>query len=120
MKSLAYWKQSIGVALLVMVSGYWTRMYAEKLQRWRSIHYEAMTRGGFTATEWLWMNFREPPELHEYTYLGEDFRERERIKRMTKRWVDRLQAMPLLQRQALLAALAQVDNGVGLYRQRWR
>jgi len=23
MKSLAYWKQSIGVALLVMVSGYW-------------------------------------------------------------------------------------------------
>ena len=33
------------------------------------------------------------------------------------RWVNRLQAMPLLQRQALQAALAQVDNGVGLYRQ---
>jgi hypothetical protein len=49
--------------------------------------------------------------------LGKDFRERERIKRMTARWVNRLQTMPILQRQALQAALAQVDNGVGLYRQ---
>jgi hypothetical protein len=96
----------------VMVSGYWTRMYAEKLQRWRSIHYEAMTRGGFTVTEWLWMNFREPSELHEYTYLGEDFRERERIKRLIVRWVTRLERMQPVQRHALQTALAQVEGQV--------
>ena len=56
----------------------------------------------------------------DYRYLGKDFRERERLKRMKARWVKRLEKMPLLQRQALLAALAQVDNGVGPHRQGWR
>jgi hypothetical protein len=77
------------------------------------------TRGG-PHTEYLWCNYSVPTALHDYRYLEKDFRERERIKRMTTRWVKRLQAMPILQRQALLAALAQVDNGVGLYRQGWR
>jgi hypothetical protein len=94
----------------VMISGYWSRMYAETLQGWRSIQYEAMTRGGFTATEWLWMNFPEPSELHEYTYLGEDFRARERLKRLTERWVQRLGRMPCVQRRALQKALAQVEG----------
>jgi len=74
------------------------------------------------VTEYLWCNYPAPTALHDYRYLGKDFRERERerIKRMTARWVNRLQAMPLLQRQALQAALAQVDNGAGLHRQGWR
>ena len=55
--------------------------------------------------------------LHDDQYLGDNFREREVIKRMKKRWVKRLKKMPLLQRQALQAAIAQVDNGAGLYRQ---
>ncbi len=38
--------------------------------------------------------------LHDYRYLGEDFRERERIKRKKQRWVNRLQTMPVLERQA--------------------
>ena len=40
-----------------------------------------MTRGGRLATEWVWMNYPEPIALHDYRYLGEDFREREPIKR---------------------------------------
>ena len=64
-----------------------------------------MTRGGRLATEWVWMNYADPVALHDYRYLGEDFRERERIKRKTQRWVNRLQTMPLLERRALLAAL---------------
>jgi hypothetical protein len=94
----------------VMVSGYWSQAYAEHLQGWRSVQYEAMTRGGFTATEWLWMNFLEPSELHEYSYLGEDFRARERLKRLTKRWMQRLEQMPGVQRQALQRVLAQVEG----------
>jgi hypothetical protein len=66
-----------------------------------------MTRGGRTATEWLWFNFEAPLTLHDYRYLGRDFRERERIKRKQLRWVQRLETMPALERQALLSAIAE-------------
>ena len=66
-----------------------------------------MTRAGRTATEWLWFNFPAPVALHDYRYLGEDFRERERIKRKKQRWVNRLHTMPTLERRALLNAIAE-------------
>lgn len=90
---------------MVMLSGYASELYERELGGWRSISFQAMTRGGFAATEWLWMNFPEPFELHDYRYLGENFRERERIKRKQKRWRDRLAAMPDFERHALLQAV---------------
>lgn len=92
---------------LVMISGYWTALYAAALDGWMALTYEAMTRGGRTATEWVWMNYPLPLRLHDYRFLGEGFRERERIKRKKQRWVKRLHAMPTLERQALLAAIAE-------------
>ena len=67
-----------------------------------------MTRGG-PAVEYLWFNFPPPVALHDYRYLGANFRERERIKRQKARWTARLLRMPALQRQALLAAIAETD-----------
>lgn len=100
---------------LVMVSGYWSEMYAEALKGWASTSFQAMTRGGRLATEWLWFNYPVPVALHDYRYLGCGFRERERIKRKKRRWVDRLRAMPVLEKRALLAAIAETDNsGDGL------
>lgn len=96
---------------LVMVSGYWSELYADHLRNWRSISFQAVTRGGSLATEWLWCNFPEPTELHDYRYLGANFRDRERIKRKKARWVNRLRSMPTLERQALSAALAEVGEG---------
>lgn len=89
----------------VMISGYWSRMYAEALKGWTLIQFQAMTRGG-VAVESLWMNFAEPVALHDYRFLGTNFRERERIKRKKLRWTRKLSAMPLLERRALLAAIA--------------
>lgn len=95
---------------MVMVSGYWSRMYADALKGWHSTSFQAMTRGGRPATEWIWMNFPPPVELHDYRYLGSTFRERERIGRKQKRWAERLRKMPVLERQALLAAIAAAAN----------
>jgi len=92
----------------VLLSGYWSEMYGRHLRGWRAVNFQAMTRAGKPATEWLWMNFPEPVELHDYRYLGEGFRERERIKRKVSRWKARLAAMPTLERRALSAALAEV------------
>ena len=88
----------------VLISGYWSQMYASALHDWNSTHFETMTRGRL-ATEWVWFNFPVPTALHDYRYLGENFRERERIKRKKVRWAARLLRMPLMERQALLSAI---------------
>jgi DNA adenine methylase len=88
----------------VAISGYWSQLYMDKLRSWRWITFTGQTRGG-PQTEWLWMNYPEPTELHDYQYLGEDYRERERIKRKKNRWKKKLQTMPSTERYAILAAI---------------
>ena len=101
---------------MVMISGYWSPLYENKLIGWRSITYQSQTRGGATATEWLWMNYPQPTELHDYSYLGGDFRERERISRKRKRWIKRLLTLPQLERAAILSAFDEIPK-VGQDRQ---
>jgi hypothetical protein len=97
----------------VAISSYWSSMYAEALAGWRAVSFQAVKRNGETATEWLWMNYEEPLALHDYSYLGSDYRERERIKRRCKRWEKRLREMPALERYAMMKALSGVrDAGV--------
>lgn len=93
----------------VMISGYWSDLYADTLRDWHASSFPAMTRGGL-ANEWLWCNFPAPLALHDYRYLGSNFRERERINRQKRRWVARLERMDTLQRRALLSALASIDG----------
>jgi DNA adenine methylase len=90
----------------VMISGYWSQWYGKVLAEWSHVSYQTMTRGGYQKTEWLWFNFPPPTELHDYRYLGEGYRERERITRKKARWRAKLVKMPKLERQALLAAIA--------------
>jgi DNA adenine methylase len=97
-----------GLPCMVMISGYWSELYASTLHDWRSVSFQARTRGGSMATEWVWMNFPEPLELHDYRYLGDDFRARERIKRKTARWKRRLSGMPVLERHAMMNAIVQL------------
>jgi site-specific DNA-adenine methylase len=89
---------------MVMISGYESTLYKKALQRWQTHCYQAVCHHG-VATEWLWMNYSVSVELHDYRYLGDNFRERERIKRKTQRWVSKLESMPILERQALLSAM---------------
>jgi hypothetical protein len=92
----------------VMISGYYSDLYASVLFDWRVLSFQARTRGGTMATEYVWMNYPEPLELHDYRYLGCDFRERERIKRKKLRWVARLSRMDALERHAMMSALAEL------------
>jgi len=93
---------------LVMISGYESQLYSDRLSSWRVMQYRTMTRGGRMADECLWCNFPEPVELHDYRYLGRDFRERERIRRKQARWVARLSAMTVLERRSVESALLEV------------
>ncbi len=90
---------------MVMVSGYWSKLYARQLKGWRTIHFAAITRGGSMAEEWFWMNFPAAGVLHDYRYLGNDFRAREWLNRRIRRWKSRLGRMDAMERQALLCAI---------------
>ena len=89
----------------IAISGYYSDLYAEKLSTWRLVTFPAKTRGNTIATEHLWMNYPEPIHLHDYTYLGANYRERERITRKKKRWTEKLTNLPTLERYALLSTL---------------
>lgn len=90
----------------VALSGYRSAMYDDASSRhgWRRIDFNAMTRRG-VALESLWLTFPPPSTIAEFTYVGSDFRERERIKRKVTRWVQRWQQLPELERQAIKAAM---------------
>lgn len=94
-----------GLPCKVMISGYRSELYESLLSGWRVYTYEAMTRGATWRTEYLHMNYPEPTALHDYRWLGNNYRDRENIKRKQKRWRARWQAMDRLERQAILAEL---------------
>jgi len=93
----------------VLLSGYWSKLYDDALQGWHLTTFKTMTHGG-PATECLWRNFAAPKALAEYTYLGDGFRERERIKRKKQRWQKRLAAMSPLERAAVIEAVNDLEK----------
>lgn len=98
-----------GLPAAVQVSGYWSPLYAEALADWRLLRFPSQTRAG-TAEECLWMNYPPPAALHDYRYLGADFRQRERIKRKVRRWSAGLARLPELERQAVLSGLLEAEE----------
>lgn len=94
---------AIGDRAKVMISGYRSPLYEAMLQEWKSLDFKSITRGGM-VTDTIWMNY-ELRELHETTYLGGDFREREKLKRKAKRWTARFKAMSDQERQMMWGSL---------------
>ncbi len=92
----------------VMISGYRCALYNRLLADWRMESFWTTNRAGRRVQEFVWMNFPPPRELHDYRFLGTNFRERERIKRQQKRWRNRLAKMPALERLALMNAIAEI------------
>lgn len=96
---------------MVILSGYYSKLYNGLLRapKWRTIEFQAMTHRG-PRVEWLWMNYRDPVELHDYTCLGRDRTDRQRIKRKVARWVKKLHGMAPQERSAVFAACQEVKT----------
>jgi DNA adenine methylase len=89
----------------VMISGYRSSLYMDMLQGWHYQEFTAQTRRG-PAKESLWCNF-DPDEhvKHDVQFIGENFRERERIKRKKERWLKNLENMPRDERDVILRSI---------------
>lgn len=88
----------------MVISSYPNELYNKTLKDWCAIEFTAMTRGG-TATEKVWYNYPTPTELHDYRYIGNDYREREQLKGIVTRNVTKFKRLPDLQRNAIIHQL---------------
>lgn len=94
----------LSYSCLVMISSYPNELYDSCLAGWHTTTFESQTRSGM-ATEKLYMNYAPPVELHDYRYLGDDYRERERIKGIIYRNVSKFKRMPAAERNFLVEQL---------------
>ena len=89
------------------ISTYPNELYTDALAErdgWDFVEISAQTRHG-RVIENFWMNYAIPNELHDYRYLGTNYREREDITRKQKRWRDKFIKMPMLERRAMIETL---------------
>jgi DNA adenine methylase len=93
------------LSCMVMLSGYSSPLYESLLCEWRQAGFQSKSRAGHLTREIVWMNYPEPSELHDYRYLGQGFRDRQRIKRQQERWRSKLLQMPELERNSLINVL---------------
>lgn len=93
------------IPALVMLSGYPSDLYDQHLPGWHTHTFRVMTRRG-PATEKLWMNYPPPCALHDYRFLGTGYQDRLRIRRKIARLKAKLDALPALERAALIAGAA--------------
>ena len=87
-----------------MISGYRNTIYDLAFRNWQRIDFKTMTRGGH-KNESIWINYTPPAIPAELTFLGNNFRERERIKRKKIRWAKKLAKLPLAEQKAILEIL---------------
>src|SRR6266487_1080406 len=87
----------------VILSGYPSSLYDELLLDWRTREFQVMSRGG-VRTEKLWLSFAAN-SAHWATFAGNNFTDRQRIKRKAKRWAEHYRLLPAGERIAVLAAL---------------
>lgn len=64
----------------VIVSGYRSELYDDLLSEWWRSDYQATTRHG-CVVESAWTNFAPGPPLHDYSFVGSGYREREALRR---------------------------------------
>lgn len=87
----------------MMICGYSCDLYSS-IDGWFSIDHRVPTRGGL-QDERIWMNYPKPIQLHDYQYIGDTRRSRERIRRRQKNWREQLNRMSEQERLAMLEVL---------------
>ena len=91
----------------VMISGYPSALYDERLDGWRSLELQVMNQNG-VRTEKIWFNFTVD-RLHWAGYAGKNFTHRQSVKRKAANWGRRYKALPRAERLAVLAAMMAVE-----------
>jgi len=91
----------------VLVSHYKNDMYDSHLKGWNTISFMSQTRSGKPRRETVYFNYEKPTELHDYSYFGNCYRQRENNKKRAANIVAKFERMKPLERNYYLNALQQ-------------
>lgn len=88
-----------------IISSYKNEQYERALSKWSTHSFNAMTHGG-VAEETIFYNFDlNDIKLHDYRYLGQNYKDRERIRLKIARHTNKLKQLPIQERNAILEAI---------------
>ena len=90
----------------ILLTGYDNTLYSVQLNDWKRMEYINQTQTG-PVVECVWMNYEPGEMLHDYRYLGSDFRERERLKRRRQTQIRRLQEADPRERHAVICDIVE-------------
>lgn len=93
----------------IIISGYESDVYFQQLKAWNFHSFNAKAHDGIRK-ECVWYNFEKPHELHDYSCLGENFRERQTIKRRLERMKSRIEELSPQERAYLCSWLKETSN----------
>tara|TARA_R110000744_G_scaffold225246_4_gene343675 strand:- start:706 stop:1449 length:744 start_codon:yes stop_codon:yes gene_type:complete len=88
----------------VLISTYDNELYKEMLNGWNKISFTSQTRRG-KATETVYYNYEPPEKLHDYSYIGNNYKKREQYKLKRFRLIDKFERMTPLERNYFLDAI---------------
>jgi hypothetical protein len=89
----------------VGICTYPNTLYERELKGWNIFEYHSRDRQNNQRTEWFMMNYDEPEELHDYSYLGDDYVQRGELKKKRLNMIRKFERMPELQRKMMFQAL---------------
>lgn len=86
-------------------------MYDEYLRGWNTLDFYSQTRSGL-ALERVYYNYELTDQRHDYRYIGNDFREREKLNRIKRNYLAKLKRLDPLLRNAILNDIASHKNAI--------
>ncbi len=100
----------IKMKYLILISSYDNKMYNDSLPNWFKLDFPVGTRNG-KAIETVYYNYSlSNGLLHDYRYLGNDFKDRERIRLKISRWVKGLEKLEAREQMAIIKSIIQKDG----------
>jgi DNA adenine methylase len=88
-----------------LVSSYPNELYSQSLSSWNTKTFDVTTHKG-KATEILYYNYQTPDKLHDYSYIGDDFRDRYRIKGIINRNIEKFSKLKKVEQNAIIKSLS--------------
>lgn len=94
----------------IMISHYPDPMYDEALKGWYTHDFYSMIRNGLVL-ERIYYNYELRGKLHDYSFIGNDFREREALGRIKRNFIRKLNALsPQLRESIFQDLIAQYSD----------
>lgn len=94
----------------VMLSGYASPSYDEALKDWNRFEFHAGSHGS-ARTEVVWLNYEPPAVPFDTRFVGDTFRDRQRIQRKQQRLRQKIMDLPSIERHLLLGWLREAFPG---------